>query len=101
MHNFVNFALFTPMGMKSEPESERRHFAMPEPLRMVRLCGDAGIIHKSHTVLYCSVADLDPVGSGLFLSDPDPDVWGVLALINDSVSTFLVCEKAINTIILK
>jgi hypothetical protein len=49
-----------------------------------------------------SVADPDPVGSGPFWSDPDPDVWEriwfrIRALINDSVSTFLVCVKAINT----
>jgi hypothetical protein len=50
----------------------------------------------------CSVADLDPVGSGPFWSDPDldPDIWDwirILALIHDFVSTFLVCVKAINT----
>jgi hypothetical protein len=51
-----------------------------------------------------SVADPDPVGSGPFWSDPDPDVWErirnriqILALISDSISTFLVCVKAINT----
>jgi hypothetical protein len=39
-------------------------------------------------------------GSGPFWSDPDPDVWGlirIMALTNDSESTFLVCVKAINT----
>jgi hypothetical protein len=39
-------------------------------------------------------------GSGPFWSDPDPDVWDrirILALINDSVSTFIVCVKAIYT----
>jgi hypothetical protein len=44
--------------------------------------------------------DPDPVGSGPFWSDPDPDVWDrirINALINDSISTFLVCIKAINT----
>jgi hypothetical protein len=54
-----------------------------------------------------SVADPDPVGSGPFWSDPDPDsdpdVWDrfrirILALINDPISTFLVCVKAINTL---
>jgi hypothetical protein len=47
-----------------------------------------------------SVADPDPVESGPFWSDPDPDVWDrirIRALINDSISTFLVCIKAINT----
>jgi hypothetical protein len=63
--------------------------------------------------IYCgktSVADPDPdpVGSGPFLSDPDtdPDVWDririrfrirIRALINDFISTFLVCIKAIKT----
>jgi hypothetical protein len=40
-------------------------------------------------------------GSGPFWSDPDPDVWDrirILALINDPISTFLVCVKAINTL---
>jgi hypothetical protein len=52
------------------------------------------------TVPVTSVADPDPVGSGPFWSDPDPDVWDRIrfrALINYSVSTFLVCIKAINT----
>jgi hypothetical protein len=35
-------------------------------------------------------------------SDPDPDVWDwiriqILALLNDPISTFLKCVKAINT----
>jgi hypothetical protein len=39
--------------------------------------------------LFGSVADPDPVGSGPFRSDPDPDVWDqikirILALINDT-----------------
>jgi hypothetical protein len=45
-----------------------------------------------------SVADPDPVESGPFWSDPDPDVWDrirILGLINHSISTFLVCVKAI------
>jgi hypothetical protein len=51
--------------------------------------------------------DLDPAGSVPFWldldPDPDPDVWDririrILALINDPISTFLVCVKAINTI---
>jgi hypothetical protein len=50
-----------------------------------------------------SVADPDPVGSGPFWSDPDPDrdVWNrirIRALINDPISTFLVCVKAISTL---
>jgi hypothetical protein len=43
-------------------------------------------------------------GSGPFWSDPD--VWDrirflirILAFINDSISTFLVCVKAINTVL--
>jgi hypothetical protein len=47
-----------------------------------------------------SVADPDPVGSGPFWSDPDPDVWDrirILALINDHISTFLVCLQAKDT----
>jgi hypothetical protein len=46
------------------------------------------------------VADPDPVGSGPFWSDPDPDVWKrirILALKNDLISTFFVSVKAINT----
>jgi hypothetical protein len=34
------------------------------------------------------------------LVDPDPDVWGrirILALLNDPISTILVCVKATNT----
>jgi hypothetical protein len=49
-------------------------------------------------------SDPNPVGSGHFCSDPDSDVWDririlirFLALINDTISTFLVCVKAINT----
>jgi hypothetical protein len=65
--------------------------------------------HKLEKQLHrSSVADLDPdpdtVGSGPFWSDPDPDqdVWDririrIRVLINDSVSTFLVCVKDINT----
>jgi hypothetical protein len=37
-------------------------------------------------IRYSSVAD--PVGSGNFWSDPDPDVWDrirILALINDAI----------------
>jgi hypothetical protein len=52
-----------------------------------------------------SVPDPDPVGSGPFWSDPDPDVWDqfrirtrILTLINDPISTILVCVKAINTL---
>jgi hypothetical protein len=51
-----------------------------------------------------SVADPDPVGSGPFWLDPDLDVWDriqnrirILALINDHISTFLVCLKAKDT----
>jgi hypothetical protein len=55
-----------------------------------------------------NVADPDPnpVGSGPFWLDPDPDVWDririrfriwILALINESISTFLVWVKAKNT----
>jgi hypothetical protein len=47
-----------------------------------------------------SVAHPDPVGSGPFSSDPDPDVWDwirILALKNDPILTFMVCVKAINT----
>jgi hypothetical protein len=47
-----------------------------------------------------SIADPDPVGTVPFWSDPDLEVWDrirILALINDSISTFLVCVKAINT----
>jgi hypothetical protein len=39
----------------------------------------------------------EKVGGG---SVPDPDLFGqirILALINDSESTFLVCVKAMNT----
>jgi hypothetical protein len=39
------------------------------------------------------------------VADPDPDVWDrirnrirILALINDPISTFLVCVEAINTL---
>jgi hypothetical protein len=44
----------------------------------------------------------DPVGSGSFWLDPDPDVWDrilirILALINYPISTFLVFVKAIKT----
>jgi hypothetical protein len=50
-----------------------------------------------------SVADPDPVGSGPFWSDPDPDVWDrfrirILALINDPTSTLFVCVKSKNTL---
>jgi hypothetical protein len=36
------------------------------------------------------------------VADPDPDVWDririrILALVNDTISTSLVCVKAINT----
>jgi hypothetical protein len=46
--------------------------------------------------------DPDPVGSGPFWSDSDPDVWDririrILALISDPISTFLVYVKAMNT----
>jgi hypothetical protein len=49
-----------------------------------------------------SVADPDPVGSGPFWSDPDPDGWDririrIRALRNDLSLTFLVCVQAINT----
>jgi hypothetical protein len=48
-----------------------------------------------------SVGDLDPVGSGPFWSDADPDVlnreW-IMALINDPILTIFVCVKAINTL---
>jgi hypothetical protein len=55
------------------------------------------------------VADPDPVGSGAFMSDPDPypypDVWDrirfrmrILATVSDSMSPFLVCVKAVNTL---
>jgi hypothetical protein len=61
-------------------------------------------ILTSYLVVKSSVADPDPdpVGSGPFWSDPDPDpdVWDrirIRALINDSISTFFVCIKAINT----
>jgi hypothetical protein len=50
-------------------------------------------------VLTTNVADPDPVGSGPFWSDPDPDVWDrirILGLINDPITTFLVGVKAIN-----
>jgi hypothetical protein len=52
--------------------------------------------------LESSVADPDPVGSGTFGSDPDPDVWDririrILALINEPISTFWVCVKAKDT----
>jgi hypothetical protein len=46
-----------------------------------------------------SVADPDPVGSGPFWSDPD--LFGrirILTLINDPISTILVCVKVINTL---
>jgi hypothetical protein len=69
------------------------------------------VTYTLDTVLYISadvqamgsVADPDPVGSGPFWSDPDPDIWDririrILALINDPISTFLVCVKAINTL---
>jgi hypothetical protein len=52
----------------------------------------------SKTVANTSVAEPDPVGSGPFWSDPDQDVRiRIRAFINDSVSTFLVCIKTINT----
>jgi hypothetical protein len=43
--------------------------------------------------------DPDPVGSGPFWSDPD--VWDrirILALIDDPISTFLVCVKAVTNL---
>jgi hypothetical protein len=49
-------------------------------------------------ILFSSVADPDPVGSGPFWSDPGPGVWDriqILALINYHISTFLVCLRAI------
>jgi hypothetical protein len=54
-----------------------------------------------------SVADPDPVGSGPFWSVPDLDFWDriqirfrilILALIKDSISAFLMCVKALNTL---
>jgi hypothetical protein len=52
--------------------------------------------------LKSSVADLEPVGSGPFWSGSDPDLFGririrIMALINDPISTFLVCVKAKDT----
>jgi hypothetical protein len=57
--------------------------------------------YPSKTVI-SSDADPNPVGSGPFWSDPDPDFWDririrILALINVSVSTFLVRVKDMNT----
>jgi hypothetical protein len=53
---------------------------------------------------YCNITVYnsvpDPAGSGPFWSDPDPDVWDRIrnwALINDHISTFLVCLKAKDT----
>jgi hypothetical protein len=64
-----------------------------------------GELYTNISIEARSVADPDPVGSGPFWSDPDsdPDVWDrfrirILALINDPISTFLVCVKAINTL---
>jgi hypothetical protein len=54
-----------------------------------------------------SDTDPNPVGSGPFWLYPDPDVWDriwiqfgtrILALINDPVSTFSVCVKAMITV---
>jgi hypothetical protein len=57
--------------------------------------------HTQHRLKF-SVADPDPVGSGPYWSDPDPDVWDriwfrIRALRNDLTLTFLVCVQAINT----
>jgi hypothetical protein len=46
--------------------------------------------------------DQDSVGYGPLWSDPDPDVWDrirIMALINDPISTFLVCVKALHTLL--
>jgi hypothetical protein len=72
------------------------------PGTQLNLIPGTGLIFFIKASVLTSVADPDPIGSGLFRSDPDPDVWDririrILALINDSVSTFLVCVKAINT----
>jgi hypothetical protein len=48
-------------------------------------------------VVKTSVADPDPVISGPFWSDPDPDDWDqirILALINDPILTFLYMCKS-------
>jgi hypothetical protein len=52
------------------------------------------LVSSYYAVLAISVVDPDPVGSGLFLSDPNPDryVWDrirILALINYPIETFL------------
>jgi hypothetical protein len=55
--------------------------------------------HDFEALGFFIVGDPDPVGSGPFWSDPD--FWDrirILALIDDPISTFLVCVKAVNNL---
>jgi hypothetical protein len=53
-------------------------------------------------ILWPQFNQVEKLSLDVSVADPDPDVWDLIqiripTLLNDSISTFLVCVRAINT----